>query len=359
MARTLKFPWELFEALSNARGVTGSEGPVRKLLKAHLKGHADTMVTDAMGSLLVTKKGRRSANRILLGAHMDEVGFMVTKIEKSGLLRLAKVGGLDDRLLAGKRVRVGPGGAPGVLGTRPIHLLKGEETSKVAKLEDMFVDVGASTEDEARELASVGDPVSFDFTYESWGSGLVRGKAFDDRVGCAILAALVTAPSPVDFVAVFTTQEEIGLRGARVAARRFEPDVAVALEGTGAADTPARRAAALGAFPAIGKGPVLTRRDSSSISDKQVFAVMAAAADSAGVRWQDKRPGIGGTDAGEFHRARGGARSISLSVPCRYIHSPAAIAARSDIEGALLLAHAALPGLSLLKRPVGPRLEKP
>ncbi len=358
MARNSGFPWALFEALSNARGVTGDEGPVRKILKDFLKPHVDSMEVDAMGSILVQKKGKTAGARILLGAHMDEVGFMVMKIEKSGLFRVAKVGGLDDRMLAGKRVRVGPGAAPGVLGAKAPHLLKAEDKAKIVKLEDMTVDVGASTEAEARKIASPGDTATFESTFESWGPSLVRGKAFDDRVGCAILAALVAGPSPVDFVAVFTTQEEIGLRGARVAAQKFEPDVAVALEGTGAADTPSKRSEALGAFPRLGDGPVLTRRDSSTITDREIFALFEEAAGKAGIRWQEKRPGIGGTDAGEFHRARSGARSISLSVPCRYIHSPAALAARSDIEAALELARAALSPLGRVKRPAGPRLEK-
>ncbi|HVP38999.1 MAG TPA: M20/M25/M40 family metallo-hydrolase [Candidatus Saccharimonadales bacterium] len=353
MARPGAFPWELFEALSNARGVTGDEGPVRRLLRDYLAPHADRMEVDAMGSLLVEKRGRRTGARVLLGAHMDEVGFMVVRIEKSGALRLQKVGGLDDRLLAGKRVRVGPQALPGVLGAKPPHLGQEEEASRTVKLEDMYADIGAADEAEARAHVRVGDTVTFDAAFEPWGAALVRGKAFDDRVGCALLAALVAGPSPADFVAAFTTQEEIGLRGARVAAQRFEPEVAVALEGTGAVDVPGKRLAALGAFPCLGRGPVLTRRDSTTISDPRLFELFERAAAAAGVRWQPKRPGIGGTDAGEYHRAGPGARAISVSVPCRYIHAPAALAARADIEATLELVRAALPKLAALQRPGG------
>jgi putative aminopeptidase FrvX len=222
----------------------------------------------------------------------------------------------------------------------------------------MHADIGAADEAEARRHVKVGDSVTFDSTFEPWGSGLVRGKAFDDRAGCALLAALLASPSPVDFVAAFTTQEEIGLRGARVAAQRFEPEVAVALEGTGAADTPSRRAQAIGAYPRLGDGPVLTRRDGASITDRAVFEAFEKAAAASGVRWQDKRPGIGGTDAGEYHRAARGARTISVSVPCRYIHSPSALAARADIEATLELMRAALPALAALKRPPVPPREK-
>ncbi|MBI5837457.1 MAG: M42 family peptidase [Candidatus Eisenbacteria bacterium] len=352
------FPWELFEALSNARGVTGDEAPVRRILKDYLRPHVDRLEVDSMGSLLVEKRGRRDGVRLLLGAHMDEVGFMVVRIEKSGMLRLQKVGGLDDRLLSGKRVRVGEKAIQGVLGAKPPHLAKGEEASRTVMLDDMVADIGAADDKEAKKHVKVGDTVTFDATFESWAGGLVRGKAFDDRAGCALLAALVASASPVSFVAAFTTQEEIGMRGGRVAAQRFQPAVAVALEGTAAADTPSKRGEALGAYPLLGGGPVLTRRDGATISDRTVFGVFERAAVAAGVKWQEKRPGIGGTDAGEYHRAGGGARSISVSVPCRYIHAPSALAARADIEATLELVRAALPGLAALKRPAGPRGEK-
>jgi endoglucanase len=268
-------------------------------------------------------RGARAARRphVMLCAHMDEVGFMVTAVEKDGRVRFRKLGGIDPRILVGQVFRIGPRGARGVVAVLPPHLLTDADMNKITKIEDHYLDIGASSREEALEAISIGDFVAFDTTYESWGQTR-KGKAFDDRVGCAVLASLVRARPPVPVTAVWSVQEELGLRGAAAAGRRVAPDVAIILEGTASGETPG--APAEEQEPRMGRGPVITVQDRSLMANERLVSLLDRVAAKRKIPTQRKRPGVGGTDAGRISLSGAGVAAAVVSVPCRYIHAPAA-----------------------------------
>jgi endoglucanase len=286
----------------------------------------------------------------MLAAHMDEVGFMVTGYDSDGLVHFTNVGGIDDRILPGLRVKLGDGLIPGVIIWAPIHKTHGQNNT--AKINSLRIDIGATSKDDASGKAKRGDRVAFDSQYMEVGKKMLRGKAFDDRAGCALLVDILQGgPYPVDVLAAFTVQEEIGLRGARVAAQKFNPDVAIVLEGTTAHDVPNPMAEPDDEEepnPAcrLGAGPVLTVMDQSMVADPRLLGFLRQTADANGIPYQLKTLLGGGTDAGAIHMANAGAPAAVISVPCRYIHSPAAYLNRDDYANTLNLVQAALNGLT-------------
>jgi endoglucanase len=336
----------LLQRLSEAHGVSGREEEVRSILLEEIRGRVEECRVDGLGNLIARKKGTgASPLRVLAAAHMDEVGLMVTQVEDSGLLRFAKVGGIDDRILPARAVLVGGKKVPGIIGIKPVHLTDKGERDKVIEWKQLTIDIGASSRAEAERLVQRGDCAVFatDF-HELAGTGsawrTVQGKAFDDRAGCAILAELLKERFPFDLVAAFTVQEEVGLRGARVAAYAENPDAAVVLECTGANEVPSK----LDISPStrLGGGPAITIRDNSFIADPRLVELFSAAARDLGMAHQYKQPNIGGTDAGAIQRVRAGVAAITLAVPARYIHSPAAIMDMNDFRNTLTLAREAL-----------------
>jgi tetrahedral aminopeptidase len=335
---------KLIEALTNAPGVSGNEGAVRKLIRAGIAKHVDDIRVDALGNLIAFKKprGNKKGPKVLLAAHMDEVGLMVTFIDKQGYLKFDKVGGVDNRVLLAKRVLVGRDKVPGVIGVRPIHMIwrKGEH-KKVSTHEELVIDIGASSQEDAQKYVSMGDYVAFDTQYEDWGA-LIKAKAFDDRIGCYLMMELLKDRYDFPLYAAFTTQEEVGLRGARVAAYRMLPDIAFILEATAAADTPQPRESDTSRVPALGKGPVITIMDRLVICDKGLVALLRSTAKAQRIPVQIKQPGIGGTDAGRIHLTKGGIRPAVLSFPNRYIHAPTGLVNKLDIANGLKLMQATL-----------------
>ncbi len=260
---------------------------------------------------------------------------MVSHIEESGLLRFFKVGGLDDRILPAKVVWIGDKKVPGVIGVKPVHLTDQSERSKPFNHDQLVIDIGASSKTEAEKLVQRGNYaalatefVELDPQGESWRA--VRGKAFDDRAGCVVLIELLATQYPFDLYAVFTVQEEVGLRGARVAAFAIEPDVAFILEGTGANEVPAPKD--ISPSTRLGHGPAITVMDRSFIADRRLVRLLTDTAEELGIPYQIKQPGIGGTDAGAIHRTKEGVPSVTVAVPCRYIHSLAAILSLNDLD---------------------------
>ncbi|MDI6738951.1 MAG: M42 family metallopeptidase [Candidatus Edwardsbacteria bacterium] len=330
---------KLIESLTNAPGVSGNENAVRKLIRAGIEKYVDDIRVDALGNLIAYKKprGGKKGPKVLLAAHMDEVGLMVTFIDKQGYLRFGKVGGADNRVLLAKRVIVGRDKAPGVIGVRPIHMIwrKGEH-KKISTPEELMIDIGAASLEEAQKFVSPGDYVVFDTQYEDWGA-LIKAKAFDDRIGCYLMMELLKARYDFPLYAAFTTQEEVGLRGARVAAYRTLPDIAFILEGTGAADMPQPKERDESRVPALGKGPVITIMDRSVICDKALVKLLTDTARAKRIPHQIKQPGIGGTDAGRIHLTKEGVRTAVLAIPARYIHSPVCLTAKKDIANGLKL----------------------
>lgn len=329
------FREEILEALSNVSGVSGDEGRVREIVAASVRDAVDAMEVDAMGSL-VARVGpgaagaggtRRNGSRgsrlphVMLCAHMDEVGFMITAIEKEGRLRFRRAGGIDPRILVGQVFRIGPSGVRGVTGVLPAHLISHADEEKVIAADDLYLDIGATSREEASRHVAIGDTAVFDTTYESWG-WIRKGKAFDDRAGCAVLASLVQERPPVPVTAVWSVQEEVGLRGATAAARRVSPDLAIVLEGTASGETPG--ASAEESAPRMGGGPTLTVHDRSLMADARIVDLLRGVAEQRRIPTQWKRPGVGGTDAGKIALSGAGVPSAVVSVPCRYIHAPAA-----------------------------------
>jgi endoglucanase len=342
------------EKLSNAFGVSSVESQVRKIILEAVQPYVDESWVDTMGNLFAVRKHKGQASkpplRVMVTAHMDEVGFMISEIKKDGRLKFKPVGGFDPRVLLGKSVVVGPEGVPGVIGLKPIHLLKSGERGKAGSIESMYIDIGAAN-DQAEGKVSRGDFATFATKFGYLGGqtrsrqdrGLVKGKALDNRAGCAVLLELLKEDYPLDLVAVFTVQEEIGLRGAQVAAYAANPDLAFILECTAADDLPrADEDDKDDGFPRLGDGPAITVMDRSFIADRGLVDVLIDTAAAEGLPYQFKRPGIGGTDAGAVHLAREGVPSGTVSIPARYIHAPAAILDLVDFWNTVKLMKATL-----------------
>ena len=340
----------ILKQLSEAPGPSGRESAVREVLLAEIREHVHSCRVDSMGNLIALKKGTGaqapSPRVVMLSAHMDEVGLMVVHIDKDGLLAFKKIGGIDDRVLLSKRVLVGENRIPGVIGCKPVHLLSKSEREKVVSADDMAIDIGATSREAAEKLVKLGDYAVFDTQYELLSDGRVaKGKAFDDRAGCVVVAELLKGgPYPFDLYGVFTVQEEVGLRGARVAAYALEPDLAIALEGTVCDDSPKKRD--VSPTTQMGKGPAISIMDRSVVADRRLVKLLATAAAELGIPYQYKQPGVGGTDSGAIHLAKEGVPTGVVSVPARYIHSPVCLLSLEDLDNTIQLMQAALDKLA-------------
>lgn len=338
---------ELLERLSNACSVSGDEGEVRNIILEQVKPYADDIHIDALGNVIAA--GRRSGKgqlRVMLAAHMDEVGFMLTHDEGDGIFRFDTVGGLDVRQLPGKPVWIGRDHIPGVIGARPIHLTKPDERRQVIKLDALRIDTGPENSGKAK----VGDRAVFSTSFTNLGQSL-RGKALDDRLGVATLIELLKhTPPNIDLQAAFTVQEEVGLRGARVAAYKIDPDIAIALDCTPANDLPPLEVGEIEENvrynTRLGSGPAIYIADRVTLSDPRLVRHMIDTAEAESIPYQIRQPGGGGTDAGAIHKQREGIPSISISTPGRYLHTAASIVRLEDWQNTLALLHSALIGLT-------------
>jgi endoglucanase len=331
---------EKLERLSNAFGVAGFEDEVREVILDMVSPYVDSWEVDPLGNLICS---RGEGETVMLDAHMDEVGFMVRWIEEDGFLRLSPLGGWDARILLGHRITVRTRGGEkrlGVIGAAPPHILKEEERKRVVPLEDLFVDVGARSRAEAEELGiHLGDPATIHYPFQEIREGYVTGKAFDDRAGCLVaieaLRLLSREELPYRLVVNFAVCEEGGLRGAKAAAYRIAPKLALALEGTIGADFPGVPQAKQPVR--LGQGPAITLADRSIIVSPRLVRFLEEIAEAEDIPYQYKLPAYGGTDAGAIHTERGGILAGVISVPCRYIHSPVSTLLLSDLEATLRL----------------------
>jgi endoglucanase len=333
------------EKLSNAQGVTGRENQIRELLTEMLKPTCDEIQIDRMENLIAIKKGKPKAPKIMLAAHMDEVGLMVKTITKDGFLQFSKLGGIDDRILAAQKVVVftKKGTFSGVVGSKPPHIQKEEERKKIMSYDDLFIDVGANSKEDAATMGiAVGDPIAFDVTYTKLSNGNVMGKAFDNRAGCAAMVETMKLLQNCDCTvfAVGSVQEEVGLRGAGTAAFAIDPDLALALDVTIAGDVPGVRE--YDTSVKLAKGPALTVSDSGVITHPKVMRWILDTATEAKIPLQLESGLLGSTDAARISLTRQGIPSGTLSIPTRYIHSPAAILNLTDVENTAKLAAAAV-----------------
>ncbi len=324
--RTLK-------ALCQAVAVSGEEREVRKIVQDELRDYADEMKVDALGSVLVTHKGRGPRRmRVMLDAHMDEVGFMLVAEDGEGLYEFRVIGGIDARSLAGKQVVVGKDRTPGVIGAKPIHLAKRDELRNAIAVDSLRIDLGPGGK------AKPGDRGTFAPNFRRVGPSLMS-KSLDDRIGVAFLIELVkAAPSNIDLLAAFTVQEELGLRGARVAAHAFHPDVAIVLDATPAYDLPMQYEGENTFYNTkLGQGPAIYLINATTIDDPRLVRFVAQTAEKAGIPYQFRQPGGGGTNAGAIQRSTAGVPVVSVSVPHRYTHSAMSISRLDDFNNTLRL----------------------
>ncbi len=331
---------KLLEKLCNAIAVSGDEAEVRKIVLEEIKPYADEVKVDALGSVLATRIGNRRNGkrmRVMLDAHMDEVGFMLVADDGEGIYRFESVGGIDVRYLVGKQVLVGRERLPGVIGGKPVHLMNADERTKKAPLDSLRIDIGIGGK------ANVGDRATFATKFRRAGPSILS-KSIDDRIGVATLIDLLKhAPPNIDLCAAFSVQEEIGLRGAKVAAQYFEPDLAIAVDSTPAHDLPLYNGSENMTYNTkLGLGPAIYIADGSTLHDPRLVRFLQATAEAEGIPYQFRQPGGGGTDSGAIQRSLAGIPTVSVSVPHRYTHSPVSISRLEDWKNTLKLLHAAL-----------------
>lgn len=339
---------DLLRRLSEAPGVSGNEAAVRRIVAESVRDRADRLWADAIGNVFALRRaapagappaGEGNGFRVMVAAHMDEVGLMVTDIGDDGALSFEAVGGIDARVLVSQPVRVGGAGVPGVIGVKPVHLTAAGDRGQAASIKSLRIDIGADGKDAAARLVKRGDYAVFATEMLDLGPTLL-GKAFDDRGGCAMLVDLLADRYPFDVCGVFTVQEEVGLRGARVAAHALAPSAALVLECGTTDDTPKQRDDT--PVMRLGHGPAITVMDSTMIADPRLVRLLVATAEAEGIPYQIRAPKGGGTDGGRIHLAREGVPTAVVSIPCRYLHGPASLIDKSDFENAVRLVRAAL-----------------
>lgn len=336
---------ETVKTLCALSGVASFEDPVREFLMEQAKPFADEMRVDALGNLIVFKKGaKNTGNKLMLCAHMDEVGLIIKSITDDGYLKFASIGGIDRRVLIGKRVFVGWNRVPGIIGLKAVHLTTAEERGKVPRIEEYYLDIGAKDKEEAESLVELGDFAVFDNECLEYGNGMLKAKAIDDRVGCAVMLKMLQRDLPMDCVFAFTVQEEVGTRGAFGAAFSVTPEIALVLETTTAADLPGIKGQKRVCAP--GQGPVISLMDGGTIYDKELFQLMCDTADSIGIPWQVKHYIAGGNDSRVIQRTKGGVRVAGLSAAVRYLHAPTSVGAIKDFEQMLTLTEAFVDALA-------------
>jgi len=329
----------LLKELTEASGVSGNEKEVRDLIKSTLEGYVDHMKTDGIGNLIVYKKGSKPGGRkLMIAAHMDEVGLIVKDVDSSGLLKFMPVGGIDKRVLVSKAVKVGQQKLPGVIGAKPIHLQKRNEWSKVLDMDDLYIDIGASSKEEAEKQVSIGDYVAFDTPYMEMGNGTIKAKALDDRVGCSILIDLLKSDIDAEIYGAFTVMEEVGLVGAGPAAYQIKPDMAIVLEGTlcyEIEDLDSHEMPTL-----MGQGPAISLIDRTTVYDRSLRENVVRIAEENSIPYQYRKTSMGGNDSGKIHITGTGCATTGISVPTRYIHSPLSLISKSDYHNTFKLVEA-------------------
>ncbi|MDR3587078.1 MAG: M42 family metallopeptidase [Desulfosporosinus sp.] len=323
----------LLKSLSELNGTSGAESLVRDFLRQQIEPFVETITVDKIGNLIATKNRQLSGPKVMITAHMDEVALMVTDITSDGYLKFRPVGGIDARILVSKPVRINES-LVGVIGAKAIHLQKRRERQKALPIDQLYIDIGAKSKEDASGKVKLGDYAYFMTKCEPFGEGLYKGKSFDDRVGCAILVELLKRDYDFPLVAAFTVQEEVGLRGAKVAAYHLAPDFAIVIEGTVAADVSDCEE---GWVTELGKGPACSLLDKTALYSPKLIKWVTDLAQQKGIPLQFRRGTSGGNDAGPIHVSKAGIPTIVLSVPCRYIHTLASVISELDYTACLNL----------------------
>lgn len=323
----------LLERLCNECGVSGDEGRIRDIIKSEIKPYADSITVDSLGNIIAFKKGTNSSKKVMISAHMDEVGFIISDITDKGYLKFKTVGGIDTRVIISKKVLIGDKKVHGIIGMKAIHLQRASERESVPDISDLTIDIGAKSKEEAKKSVSIGDYATFDTLYSDFGVDKVKAKAMDDRVGCMVLVEALKKTCEYDLYACFTTQEEVGLRGATACAYHINPDIALVIEGTTCSDVYGCDEKDF--VTTCGGGGVLSFMDSSTVFDSKLRELLYNMAKENNISIQYKKAATGGTDAGIIHKTGCGVKTAVIAVPCRYIHSPVSVASKSDIDSVL------------------------
>lgn len=316
-------------------GISGDEDKVRDYIISRISDKCECKI-DNLGNIIAFKKGRKTPkNKVLLSAHMDEVGLIVKYINDDGSLKVESVGGVDPGVVFGRQVTVGKNNTDGVIGGVAIHNLSSDERDKAVPFDKLTVDIGAQNRDEAEKAVSLGDSVYFKSDFTEFGDGFIKSKAIDDRFGCALLLELIESELEYDTYFTFVVQEEIGLRGAAAAAYTVNPDYAIVIEATTAADIPLSEGEKY--VCKCKSGPVVSFMDKSTVYNKELYNLAFETAKENNIPCQTKTMIAGGNDAGAIHISRGGVKTLAVSVPCRYIHSPSCVANKKDMINSLEL----------------------
>lgn len=321
---------ELLKKLSETYGPSGREEQIGRVIRDEIKDHVDEIYTDQLGNLYAVKKG--SGAKIMLAAHMDEIGMIITFIDEKGFLRFSNVGGLNPHVLLGQRVVF----ANGTVGT--IGMEKLDDIKKLA-LDKLFIDIGAKNKEEAKQKVSIGDIATYHREGVVAGNRFI-GKAMDNRAGCAVLIKAIQELGQTDneIYAVFTAQEEVGLRGSRTSAYRINPDIGLAVDVTLVGDTPEAPTMDV----SLGGGPAVKVKDASVICHPRLKETLTETAESLGIPYQLEVLLAGGTDAGAIHLTKEGIPAGVISVPCRYVHTPGEMVDLDDLNSAVKLLKAFL-----------------
>jgi len=332
---------EHLKKLTGLYGISGNEDQVREYIINVIKDKCEYH-TDNLGNVLAFKKGKKNTDRkIMIAAHMDEVGLIVRYINSDGTLAFDTVGGINADVIAGRQVFLYNKGIYGAVGAKAVHNMTADERKHKLSVSGMYIDIGAPDRETAEKLVSPGECVSFPAGFDELGNGKICSKAIDDRAGCAVMLDLIENYSDYDMYYAFTVQEEIGLRGAGPAAFSIDPDFAVVIESTTASDIPG--CAEASKVCCVGDGAVVSFMDRRTLYDRELFDLAFRTAAENNIKCQTKTMVAGGNDSGAIHISRGGIRTISVSAPCRYLHSPATVASVSDIEACEALVKQLIP----------------
>ncbi len=337
----------MLKELTDICAVSSFEDSLRSYIISKVEKNCDKISTDIMGNLLCFKKGRKQGKTIMMSAHMDEVGLLVRDFTDDGYIKFSGIG-IDPRILLGTRVVVGDSHIPGVIGIKAVHMTTAEERKTAVTEKDMYIDIGASSAEEAKEKVSKGDMIAFDSDYTEFGDGKIKAKALDDRVGCfALINLLNNADFEYDTWCVFTVQEEVGLRGGYVAGKSIAPDIFVALEATTCSDLP--DVPPQNAVTSMGKGVALSYMDGGYVQDKALVDAILNLAKTKNIPCQLKSVAAGGNEVRSVQVSAKGVRSVALSVPCRYLHSPVSVIDKKDLDALVALSGEIAENFSLLE----------
>lgn len=320
--------FEHLKTLCELNGTSGREDKVREYIIEQIKDKAGYSV-DKLGNIIAFKKGNAvPKNKIMLDAHMDEVGLIVTSVQSDGTLTFAEVGGIDPSVVIGRQVTIN--GLYGVVGAKAVHNLSADEREKAPEMDSLYIDIGAADREEAEKYVSLGDCAYFVSEYTEMGNDTILAKAIDDRFGCALMIDIIQSELPYDMYFTFTVQEEIGLRGAKAAAYTVNPDIAIVIESTTAADIDSVPEAKQVCH--LGRGAVVSFMDRSTMYDKQLYDIAFAQSAEKNIPCQTKTTIAGGNNSGAIHTSRGGIKTIAVSAPCRYLHSPSCVVNKNDLK---------------------------